>query len=64
MLQVTVEHSLLVDQLLDDCFSLVKLVTHNFFDVFVLLSKDAEGYGLVLDLFAGDLSLVFIVFVF
>ena len=64
MLQMAVEHSLLIDQLLDDCFSLVQLVTHYFFDVFVLLSEDTEGYGLILDLFAGDLSLVFIVFVF
>lgn len=42
MLEVTVEHSLFVDQLLDDGFSLVQLVTHYFFYVFVLLAEDAE----------------------
>lgn len=42
MLQVAVEHSLLVDQLLDDGFSLVQLVAHYFFYVFVLLTEDAE----------------------
>lgn len=42
MLQVTVEHSFLVDQLLDDSLSLVQLVTHYFFDVLVLLPKDTK----------------------
>lgn len=64
MLQVTVQHSLLVDQLLDDCLSLAKLVTHHFLDVLVFFSKDSKRYRLIFYLFAGDLSLMLNVFVF
>ena len=64
MLQMAVQHSLLIDQLLDDGLSLVQLVTHYFLDVFVLFSKDAEGYRLIFYLLAGDLPLMLDILVF